>query len=375
MLKITSHKMQSSTILEYCCTKIIQAARKGSTQIWFYGRMPKDGERRFDGSTPSHRIYTGDSSGQSLCKILEHLRAEQSNDQTLERGLAGIETVWFDDFQFEMLPSNLQVGSVLPNVLWVSLHNCPRLSNLQTIFEQFLSIQKLMCHDCHALTSLSSLSAIMPTTPIRRLYFDCCGLHITKNDDWDAGMRALAQVRNISDFSLVLRFNSNLETIPSSIAHLKDLQCPVELRLISNRKLKSIPHCMGDILNLKRLDLVQCPFIETLPFSLGRVSEDCMISMDKSNEKRITELKESVKDIEQREWRSRCGYELQVKDLDCYFQEKRRTFIRGVLKLRKYLDQAEQRAITRYYSPDGKGFVVAKNEFEKLSSPKNLHLE
>lgn len=87
--------------------------------------------------------------------------------------------------------------------------------------------------------------------------FQKCGLCVIANDDWDAGMRALANVQPLYKQVSLSRFESvNIEKIPSFIRHLRgccedccDEDEGIDVLLERKLHLRSILNDIGDVTN------------------------------------------------------------------------------------------------------------------------------
>jgi hypothetical protein len=322
-----------------------------------------------------HHCSVGKPTAEALINFFDEVHSETAQS---EDTFSCIRHVTFHDFHFTELPANL--GRVLENVVGTcTFTNCPNLSSLRAIVEQFPNLSCIKCIECPSLTSLSSLAAIPPHVPLKSLSFDRCGLRVTPDDSWDEAMRMISRTKRARyghgrHRSLILRqFHiefiacPSLETLPPCIGHLNKKDADIiSIRLHNNLKMSSISCDIGKLTNLRKLEITECPNIQKLPWSICRVNKKCEILMDHS----MSDLRKNLQDAgaEVTEAFDDYDYECSVSDLEPYFCIQRRKFYYGILKLAVLVNRARTRAIDRLYKPGGIGFEKSRVNFETMMS-------
>mmetsp|Transcript_6031 Transcript_6031/g.13191 ORF Transcript_6031/g.13191 Transcript_6031/m.13191 type:complete len:351 (+) Transcript_6031:274-1326(+) len=258
----------------------------------------------------------------------------------------------------EYLPENLD--RLFPSVVNIHIVNCPLFSSLSTAVAR-RHLTHLCCRDCPSLTSLASLSSLPIDSQLQTLSFHGCGLAVTKDDDWGAGMEALARTRRNDRgyLSISITGCEALTHIPSSIGKLKDtIKESISIYLKQNINLAHLPYEIGNITNLKIIGLDNCPKISHLPWTLSRL--DAGVSIDLSNmwgllsNMRLTKAAKAF------------GPPFfTIEPTARYFVYARKKFYHGLFWLVVYFGRARKRAIERLYAPGGTRYEESRERFEE----------
>lgn len=356
-------------------TILIDHVRKSALsgiKLHLYGRACRE-TRDETTRDYEHHCSVGKPTAEALIDFFDEVRSEtaQSGDT-----FSCIRNVTFHDFHFTKLPANL--GRVLENVVGTcTFTNCPKLSSLGGIVEQFSNLSCIKCIDCPSLVSLSSLADIPSCVPLKSLSFDRCGLRVTPDDNWEKAMCMISRTRraryghgrNLS--SILRQFHIEfiacpfLETLPSCISHLNEKDADtISIRLHNNPNMRSISCDIGKLKNLKKLEITECTNIKNLPWTLCRVNNRCEILMDSS----MSDLRKNLQDGGAKviEAFDDYDYECSVSDLEPYFCPQRRKVYYGILKLAVLIHRAKIRTIDRLYKPGGTGFEKSRVSFEHM---------
>lgn len=263
------------------------------------------------------------------------------------------------NFTMVSLPNNLH--RLFPNVKLVRIVNCPRLSSLSAVVNQFVHLTHLSCVGCESLSSLASLLTLPVESHLKTLEFCRCGLRVTSEDDWKPGMEGLArmgrgpEIHGVADtMHLLIKGCDSLDCIPPSIGILSDTAKDlVVLYLKGNKNLRHLPHVLGEIPKLNSLVIDNCPRITRLPWSLSRTGIELsgmgklISSLGLKNEARGCEP----------------YFTIQPGALDRYFSAYRKRLCRGLFRLVMLVGRSRKRAIDRLCCPGGLWYERSRESF------------
>ena len=257
-------------------------------------------------------------------------------------------------------PRNL--GRAMPNIQFCTISDCPNLSSLDSILDQFMNLNVLTCISCQNITSMECLSSIPNESLLTKVCFDDCGLQTTK-DDWGNGLIKLGRrVHNSQPEGITLTINNcNLLThLPPSIKLLGsgDPKAKIDIFLTNSEALQKLPHELGEVENLSSLVILNCPKIQSVPWTLGRLPNSSFGFCGNM----CKELSIAMKYVK----RAPETLEFPMSELQPYFKSSLKRFFIGIIRLKILLHREGQHAIQRLYQPNGKGYQKSRDNFRRL---------
>ena len=323
----------------------------------FYGK--KIGNCHLPGNAACCIYIT--SSAEVLTQIFDEMHkilARASDVDGFDLLIPCVRGLHFVDYEFSHLPDN--IGRVFSGITQCTFYKCHGLISLSSTVRQFLSLTSLSVRDCHNLTSLSSLSDIPRQTSLQALRINNCGLCIASDRDWEEAMKAIG---NTPSMGLVLNITSchHLRRLPTSMKYLgRVLSC---LRLESNCNLDCIPDIISEMNTMVEFQLINCPSMYSLPPNMGRLRNDCKVSIT-GNDNLIEKIcHDTVKDNGSKE---SSYFSQKIGKMQGHFLQSRVRQLKTVARLSVLLRRARLRANHRIYQPGGVGFLRCRDHFNMM---------
>ncbi|KAL2898126.1 hypothetical protein RDABS01_039908, partial [Bienertia sinuspersici] len=142
----------------------------------------------------------------------------------------------------------------------LSIKRCPELTKL--VLESLFSLKRLEIHECDNLEHITCAQAQLPSVETLEIK-DCEKLALIK----DSRTRDRECFNNLRFLKLINILN--LKSLEIGLCSLEKLE---ELSLYSIYELRALPKWIGNIKQLHQLAIRKCPFLLTLPESLGKLA-------------------------------------------------------------------------------------------------------
>jgi len=280
-----------------------------------------------------------------LVPLFQELRYRSRRDDQLANRLRKIRVIKFAFHNTEDL-SDIDIGSLLPNLQVCHFYDCEKISSLKK-FTDIVTLERLYCYNCPSITSLSSLSSLPRESRLRELHIRDCNLNPTHGDDWEDAFQAIGNATGSNDFKLRIWGDKAMTFLPSSIRYLKAKMGEVAIELRHDKKLQRLSCDIGQLPNMVDLDIGDCDSFTTLPWTLGRLHPTCKVC---TNSYRHPQT---------------------VEEMQPQFKDSRQRFISGLAKLSILSSKKKAKVIHELYKPGGKGYKRAREHFETAVSDMN----
>ena len=277
-----------------------------------------------------------------LFPLFRALQRRSQNSPELANRLRRITSIEFKGYDFTELPFELNVESVFPNLQMCTFLNCPNLSSLK-VATDLITLELLSCENCPSITSLSSLSELPQESNLKSLILYKCGLNPTHEDDWSESFRAIGKAAKYDGFGLCIDYDSQMTCLPGSVKLLQTIKGSVRMRLQHNPKLQRLPHDIGWLQNMLRLDLSNNKLLTSVPWTLGRLSLDCQVTEPS-------------------------GMKQTVENMEAQFKVPRQRFITGIAKFSIFASRKVAELTEVLYRPGGKGHLRVREVFEVIAN-------